>query len=130
MFTSYGILLVIRIGEQFGPLVVGVFAFEHINIGFGFGHVAFACIEQVKMIIYICHVGVVGEIAKQTCEGFLAQRQVVELVFEYHSSVEQSVLKQLVACRKLFWGEGYLCQIVFAFQRIVACRIEFFGFII
>ena len=71
------------------------------------------------MIEHIVHVFIILEMFLNASQGFLAQWQVVELVLEDDSRVIQTIGEQGVACLQLFSGEGDLCQIVFAFVRIV-----------
>ena len=76
------------------------------------------------MIVGIGKTLVVGIRRHKTCELLLCQRQIVELVLEYHSRIEQSVLDNLVACVDLLLGERYLCKIILAAVRIVLRAIR------
>jgi len=53
----------------------------------------------------------------------MAEAEVVEFVFEDDTRVEQSFLDDVITLLALLFGEGNLCQVVFALMRIIDCRV-------
>ena len=75
------------------------------------------------MVVGIVHLFVRRILIGQSVELLLAEDEVVELVFEDDAAVVQSVHNDEVAGLHLFFGERNLCQVVFAFVRIVLCAV-------
>ncbi len=57
---------------------------------------------------------IVGILLSEPFESFLAKRQIVQFVLEYHSGVEQSVLYYIVAFGLLLIRKRNLCKIILA----------------
>ena len=76
------------------------------------------------MIVDIIHILVVGIVVGKSAQVLLAQRKVIQLVFENHTGMMQAVGYDVVALRYLLWSERNLLQIVFAFVRIVLYTVR------
>ena len=112
------ILLVVRVGEQCGPLALRILALQARQPCPRLPHVALAGIEQEEVVIHVVHVLVVGILVGEPSQMSLAEPQVVELVFEDDARMVESVLQYLVAGCHLLLGEGYLRQVVLAAVRV------------
>ena len=119
MLTEAGIFLEIRVGEKCGPLALGIFGNESVDIGLRNVRLSLARVEQEHVVIDVLHFLEFGELGEQAGQLFLAEGQVVEFVLEDDARVVESVLDDEVAGSHLLLGEGNLCQIVFTFVWIV-----------
>ena len=71
------------------------------------------------MVVGVVHVLVVGIVVGEPSEGFLAQREIVELVLEDDTTVVQPVFDDGIAGRYLLLGEGNLGKVVLPLVRVV-----------
>ena len=81
--------------------------------------VALSRVEQEQVVVHIGHTLIIGIFRGEPVELFLTEPQVVELVLEDDARVVESFLDHIVAGGFLFFGEGYLRQVVFAVMRVV-----------
>ena len=68
-----------------------------------------------RLVVFLIFRETVG----QSAQVFLTQQQVVQLVFEDDTGVEQSVFDDIVALGHLVFGEGYLLHVILAFVWVV-----------
>ena len=109
----------VRVGEQCRPRAFRIALSELFHIRLCRLWLSHSRIEQEQMIENVCHVLIFRIAVGDASESLFAQRQVVELVLEYHSGVVQTVHYYKVACLDLFLRERNLFEIVFPFVRIV-----------
>ena len=118
MLAETGILHIVRIAEQGSPLALRILFLQFGQPGVGLVHVAFACIEQVEMIVNIVHVLKVWILVGKSAQVAFAQPQVVEFIFKDDAGVEEAVFQNLVAGCHLFFRKRNLGQIILPFMRV------------
>ena len=114
-----GVGFKVGVGEDGGPLALGIVLAHQIEIVARRLAAVAAHIEQEEVVIDLVHVGVALILVGQTRQVFLAQPEVVELVLEYHAGMEEAVHNQGVALFHLLGSEGYLGEVVLALVRVV-----------
>ena len=108
MYTGSGVLFEVWVGKQRGPAALCKVFLQQLQIVMC--HILFAAahIEQVQVIIYLIHLGIIGILFYYAGKVFLAQTQVVKLVFEYYAGTKQFFHYYLVALFYLLRRKGYL----------------------
>ena len=119
MNTKLCVLLEVGVGEQYGPRIVGIITFQFAHISVGDIKLALARIEKEEVIEHIGHLFEVGITVGESAEMLLAERKIIEFIFEYHSRIEESILYYLVTCLHLVLGERYLRHVILTAMRIV-----------
>ena len=119
-----GVLLEVRIGKEGCPLTLRIAFFQLFEIPVGCGSHALALIEQPQMVEHIVHVLIVGILVGETTQLPLSQTEVVELVLEQHTTMEQGIFDDGIALGDLLLSKRDLCQIIFSFVGIVLCTVK------
>ena len=119
MYTGSGVLFEVWVSKQRGPAALCKVFLQQLQIVMC--HILFAAahIEQVQVIIYLIHLGIIGILVYYAGKVFLAQTQVVKLVFEYYAGTKQFFHYYLVALFYLLRRKGYLRQVIFTLVRVV-----------
>ena len=71
------------------------------------------------MIVGFVAVLILWVVVDETTQSLLAETEVVELILEDDTRMEQSVFQELVALGDLLWCERYLCQVILTLVRVV-----------
>ena len=126
VYAKLRVFLEVGVVEDGCPLAFGIFLFQQTDIVVGGGWFSLARIEQEQVVVHIVHLLVVGIVVGKPAQVLLAQGEVVQLVFEDDTRMVQAVFQYLVAGCHLVFRERNLCQVVFAFVRVVhgtVCRL-------
>ena len=119
VLAEAGVLHVVRVGEQRCPLALGILFLQFRQPRVRLRHIPLAGVEQVEVVVYVVHLLELAVLVGKPAQVTLAEPQVVQLVLEDDSRVEESVLDHLVAGCHLFLGKGNLRQVVLALVRVV-----------
>ena len=119
------------VGEQDGPLAVGIVALEHVDTVSGLSRASLARVEQEQVVPALVVLHIVGILGSQSRQCLLTEPEIVEFVLEDDARMEEAVLDQVVAGSPLLVREGYLRQVVFALMGVeggtVGCCLLLYG---
>ena len=115
------IFLIIRRGEQGGPLTLRIIRFQQVEIAAGDGWLLPDVVEQVEVIVGIIEMFVCCVLLHQSLQHTFAFVQIIEFVFQNDAGMQQSVVQNLIAFCHLLFGERNLSEIVGALMRIFFC---------
>ena len=117
----------VRVGQQRGPLALREVALQHRQTTVGLRGTTLSRKEQEQVVPHVIVMLVVGIVPRQSRQVFLAQRQVVQLVFDDDTGVIQAVLDDIMTGGQLFLRKGNLRQIVFAVVGVEGGTIHGLG---
>ena len=63
-------------------------------------------------------------VSHESVKLLLAERQIIEFIFEDNARIIQPILYHLMSCCLCLFGERYLCQIILSLMRIINSRIH------
>ena len=115
------IFLIIRRGEQGGPLALRIICFQQVEIAAGDGWLLPDVVEQVEVIVGIIEMFVCNVLLHQSLQHAFAFVQIIEFIFQDDAGMQQSVVQNLIAFRHLLFGERNLSEIVGTLMRIFFC---------
>ena len=121
MLAKLRILHIIWIRQQGSPFTLWVVGFHLTQAVVGHIHPALSRVEQIKVIPGFVEMFIILIVVCQSAQEFLAQSQVVHLILQDDTCLEQRLLDDLMAGCLLLIGKGYLCQIELAIVRIGSC---------
>ena len=119
MLSESGILLVVGVCEQDGPLTLRMFLCQMVQTGVGHLWIAPSRVEQEEVIPRLVQMFVFIVVIRQSSQMTFAERQVVEFVFEDDACMEECVLNECMTSRFLFLCERYLGEIISPFVGVV-----------
>ena len=111
---------IIGITHCYTVLGIGKIAQNQLPVTLGFGCAALTHIHQIKIIISVEAVNIVGIVAEQTVELSLGSTEVLELVLENDTHIIQTLLNNIVSRIFLLVGLRNLGEIVFGIMRVRA----------
>ena len=133
VFDMYAEALVcqeVGVAEQYRPVALRIVALQHCQTVVGLLFPTLTGVEQPQVIPRHVVALVVRVLPRQSGEVFLAERQVVELVLEDDTGIEESLLDDGIAGGNLLFGKGNLCQVVRTVVRVeggtVGCGLATF----
>ena len=115
------IFLIIRRGEQGGPLALRIIRFQQVEIAAGDGWLLPDVVEQVEVIVGIIEMFVCCVLLHQSLQHAFAFVQIIEFVFQNDAGMQQSVVQNLIAFCHLLFGKRNLSEIVGTLMRIFFC---------
>ena len=115
------IFLIIRRGEQGGPLALRIICFQQVEIAAGDGWLLPDVVEQVEVIVGIIEMFVCNVLLHQSLQHAFAFVQIIEFIFQDDAGMQQSVVQNLIAFCHFLFGERNLSEIVGTLMRIFFC---------